>query len=227
MSFILDALRKSEHERQRSSAPSLAHVPLAAPRRHLPVWALVVMGLLAAAVLVLAGAWWQAQRPQPVAQVPPSAPVEARPATPPVPTATDVPAPRPTPAPVPRAALAEPEPAPAAAPLASAPADAIPPIDARQPDSLAGAGRVPQPPPVPKGPTVPSAAALLEQGIKVPALHLELHAYSDNPSERFVFINGRKYREGEHLPEGTQIVTVEPNGVVMSEQGHRFMLAPE
>ena len=93
--------------------------------------------------------------------------------------------------------------------------------------SLAGAVRVPQPPPVPKGPTVPSAAALLEQGIKVPALHLELHAYSDNPSERFVFINGRKYREGEHLPEGTQIVTVEPNGVVMSEQGHRFMLAPE
>ena len=31
MSFILDALRKSEHERQRTSAPGLSHVPLATP----------------------------------------------------------------------------------------------------------------------------------------------------------------------------------------------------
>jgi hypothetical protein len=67
MSFILDALRKSEHERQRSAAPSLSHVPLAHPRRNLPAWAIVVIGALAAAVLVLGGAWWQSQRAPPAA----------------------------------------------------------------------------------------------------------------------------------------------------------------
>ena len=32
MSFILDALRKSEHERQRQTGPALAEVPVAAPK---------------------------------------------------------------------------------------------------------------------------------------------------------------------------------------------------
>jgi hypothetical protein len=42
-----------------------------------------------------------------------------------------------------------------------------------------------------------------------------------------VFINGRKYREGERLTEGPEVVAVEPNGVVLSQQGQRFLLAPE
>ena len=59
MSFILDALRKSEHERQRSEVPGLSQVPLATPQPQLPRWALAVIGMLVAAVLVLGGAWWQ------------------------------------------------------------------------------------------------------------------------------------------------------------------------
>ena len=62
MSFILDALRKSEHERQRSTLPGLSQVPLATPPAQLPRWALVVIGVLAAGVLVLGGAWWQSTR---------------------------------------------------------------------------------------------------------------------------------------------------------------------
>ena len=80
---------------------------------------------------------------------------------------------------------------------------------------------------VPTGPILPSAAALQALGIDVPALRLELHGYSEKPAERFVFINGHKYREGERLTEGPEVVTVEPNGVVLSQQGHRFLLAPE
>ena len=53
MSFILDALRKSEHERQRSAVPGLAQVPLATPQAQIPRWALGVMGVLGAAVLAL------------------------------------------------------------------------------------------------------------------------------------------------------------------------------
>ncbi len=74
---------------------------------------------------------------------------------------------------------------------------------------------------------MPSAASLQAQGINVPALRLELHAYSDKPAERFVFINGRKYKEGERLTEGPEIVKIEANGVVLSEQGQRFQLAAE
>mgnify|MGYP001590362261 FL=1 len=39
MSFILDALRKSEHDRQRQSGPALAEVPIAAPKPKSNVWA--------------------------------------------------------------------------------------------------------------------------------------------------------------------------------------------
>ena len=52
MSFILDALRKSEHERQRGAVPGISHVPLAAPRREVPRWAFGVIGMLAVAVIV-------------------------------------------------------------------------------------------------------------------------------------------------------------------------------
>ena len=62
MSFILDALRKSEHERQRSTVPGLAHVPLATAPQPLPRWAVAAIAALGIAVLVLAGAWWQSTR---------------------------------------------------------------------------------------------------------------------------------------------------------------------
>ena len=61
-SFILDAFRKSEHERQRSTVPGLAQVPLATPQPQLPRWAVIVMGVLAAVVVALGGAWWTSIR---------------------------------------------------------------------------------------------------------------------------------------------------------------------
>ena len=42
MSFILDALKKSETDRQRQAAPALFEVKVAAPRRVFPIW---VVGL--------------------------------------------------------------------------------------------------------------------------------------------------------------------------------------
>ncbi len=72
MSFILDALKKSESDRQRQSGPSLFEVKVAPPRRALPVWAVAIVVLLAINVVVIS--WMllrhsQAQRP-----VAPSAP---------------------------------------------------------------------------------------------------------------------------------------------------------
>ena len=53
MSFILDALKKSENDRQRQSAPALFEVKVAAPRRRFPLWAVALAVLLGVNVLVL------------------------------------------------------------------------------------------------------------------------------------------------------------------------------
>ena len=210
-------------------------MPLAAPRRELPAWALILIGVLAAAVLLLGGAWWQSQR-----SIPSQATTPSTAATPPVAstspataTATPVPGPAPTtastpPPATPPSAIAAAPPQPAAVAASSFSArdlESAAGVEERG-QSLATAAIVPKRP-APTGPTLPSAAALQAQGISVPALRLELHGYSDRPAERFVFINGHKYREGERLTEGPDVVTIEPNGVVLSQQGQRFLLAPE
>ncbi|MBV8145130.1 MAG: general secretion pathway protein GspB [Gammaproteobacteria bacterium] len=47
MSFILDALKKSESDRQRQSGPALFEVRVAPPRTRLPPWAIAIALLLA------------------------------------------------------------------------------------------------------------------------------------------------------------------------------------
>lgn len=53
MSFILDALRKSEHDRQREKGPGLAEVAVAPPKPRKNVWASVVVGLLVVNLIVV------------------------------------------------------------------------------------------------------------------------------------------------------------------------------
>ncbi len=53
MSFILDALKKSEAERNRKSGPVLMDMRIAPPRRHLPVWVWVIAIVLLANLALL------------------------------------------------------------------------------------------------------------------------------------------------------------------------------
>jgi general secretion pathway protein B len=59
MSFILDALKKSESERQRQSGPALFEVKVAPPRHRFAVWA-IALGALLAINLVVVG--WMLSR---------------------------------------------------------------------------------------------------------------------------------------------------------------------
>jgi general secretion pathway protein B len=211
VSFILDALRKSEHDRQRTAAPSLSQVPLAAARQELPAWALALIAFLAIAVLGLGGAWWRGLGPSQTS------------------LANRVPAPRTeTPLQLPAVTSSAPTaaqrslPAPPSRPLAAAAEGQSRSVD----DARAATAR-PAPDPVSDVVTVSSASALAAEGIAVPPLHLQLHAYSQRPADRFVFINGTRYVEGDRLAEGPQLVTIEPNGAVLSQQGRRFLLAPD
>jgi general secretion pathway protein B len=61
MSFILDALKKSETDRQRENGPALFEVKVAAPRTGLPLWA-VALAVLLAVNLVIVG-WVLLRRP--------------------------------------------------------------------------------------------------------------------------------------------------------------------
>ncbi len=63
MSFILDALRKSENERQQSVVPGISDVPTVVHDARLPKWVLGVIATLSAGILVLGWAWWQNSGP--------------------------------------------------------------------------------------------------------------------------------------------------------------------
>jgi general secretion pathway protein B len=222
VSFILDALRKSEHERQRSALPGLAQVPLATPPPQVPRWAFVVIGVLLAAVLVLGGAWWQSTRaPVELAAAPP---LVERPVPLPTPTVASPPA---STALADRAAT---QPTPPQEPAisasgnglarAAAPTSTTPPAEELSFADSPAASRADEPP-------LPSVVALLAEGVSLPELRLELLAFRDQPRDRFVFINGRKYVEGDRLVEGPQLQSIAPTGAVLVYAGRRFLLAPQ
>lgn len=105
MSFILDALRKSEAARRRSEAPDLftAMPEEFAPRRERSAWPMWVIGAVGLIALAVA-AWLTLHRAEPDPAVAPSAAVDPAPAALPVPalpagspssTAMPMPGPRP------------------------------------------------------------------------------------------------------------------------------------
>jgi len=220
VSFILDALRKSENERQRSAVPGFSHVPFAMPRHRLPSWAIAAIVILGVCVLALGGAWWSSSRSGLDA-----APAVATPA-PTVNVPIDIPAPRsieqrgtPTTArtlnnrATRRLANLIEEPESAAANAAAELPNAVAAEQSRSTSAWQ---------------TLPSAAELAAEGITVPTLRLELHVfYPDRPADRFVIINGSRYREGEVTTQGPRVVTIESTGAVLSHQGREFLLSPE
>ncbi len=68
MSFILDALKKSESDRQRQSGPALYEVKVAAPRSQLPYWAIGLIILLGINLVIVA--WALLRRPSRAPEAP-------------------------------------------------------------------------------------------------------------------------------------------------------------
>ncbi len=209
MSFILEALRKSELERQRQAGPSIAELPLARTDRRLPA-ALVAIGLLLAVNAAVLSWFLLRDPPAPAAGSP--APVAADPER----TAS--------------AALAA-GPAPQAEPLAQGAAEGYTadpaPQDSRAPEApdptllpdAPGTGAVayaePLPPPI-------DATQLQPAGLA--ELNVDLHVYADDPARRAVFINGRRYSEGMTLTEGPMLEQITRDGAVINHRGQRYLL---
>jgi general secretion pathway protein B len=147
MSFILDALKKSESDRQRQSGPSLFEVKVAPPRRTLPIWAVAIAVLLGINVIVVS--WMLLRRPaapQPAAAPTAAAPGGSPPAA--IPAATG-----------PMARTAQRAPASAALPQAPPAAGTAPSTPAAPPPSAASASSSSGPPGAAASPPPHSAGA--------------------------------------------------------------------
>jgi general secretion pathway protein B len=216
MSFILDALRKSDAERQRTVAPGLADVRYAAPRSRRSIWLPILVVVLVANGVFMAVQWFgrSADRtaPEPVVTTP--APVATSPQPPAIrPLARE-------------SEFGEPplEP-PLEPPMEMEPGK----MDPGMPMVQETAEPVPAsatPSRIIAGNDLPTVEQMIGSGaLNIPMLNLDLHVYSNQPASRFVVINTRKYKEGAQLDEGPKVESITVDGVVLVSQGRRFTLA--
>jgi general secretion pathway protein B len=60
----------------------------------------------------------------------------------------------------------------------------------------------------------------------VARMNMSIHLYSENKAERMVFINGKKYFEGDSLDPGIVLENITPEGAVIRSGEERVVLRP-
>ena len=215
MSYILEALRRAQNERERGQVPGLhaqpaRHVAQPAPRADVAVPWPVLLAVAGVLVAGLAVWWWRTgTSPAPAAPmasvtVPataaaqPSRPVPAA-ALPVVVSAPAVPAPR--------------VPAPAVAPAVATAVAPAPPVTG----SAAAA---------PASRAVPRVLSLAEltpaQRRELPPLVMGGSIWSESALGRFVIVNGQVVREGEAAAPGVTVERIAPKSVQLRWRELRF-----
>lgn len=225
MSYILEALKKSQAERQLGELPSI-HAPqvqlhdgaASASARRTPVW--LALGGVAVAVAAALLLWqpWQADAAAPAAAaVVPAVLAQAVPAPLPVAAPPAAVAPAPVAASVPPAAIAAPvhHARPVAEPKQETPGQAVsPPVAAPAPA-------------VPSTPTaeesVPGMRDLPEPiQRQIPAIAIGGYIYSKNPADRLLLIDKVLRHEGEELAPGLVLEKLQPKAAIFSFKGYRY-----
>ena len=229
MSYILDALRRADAERQRGAVPGLHAQPAPLPPadgpaagRSVPLgWVLGGAGLLAA--LALAAWWMSRETPTPPVTAPAAVVVPAWPAPPVVAAsmAASMPPPAAVPTPPPVSASVAPVPV-AAAPAPPPPAPKVavaakaPPARASRP-AAAEAASAPAP--------VPALAELPEPlRRQLPRLVVGGSMYSDDPARRLVIVNGQVAHEGDEVAAELRLQQIQPHAAVFSFRGQLFRI---
>lgn len=195
MSYILDALRKSEQERQLAEGriPGALHsVPVTSRRSSAP--RLLIAGVAALGLAAVGGAGYFLLRPQPPAPAAPKLPAQN--AVVPI-TAT----------PVPPAEISRPAP-PAAVAARTNREAAVPKISAPTPEK-------PQAVPVAR-PEVAEA-----RPDEIPAINISGYI-RDGDAGGMVMINDKLVREGEEVAPGLRLEKILPDGAVFNYKGRRF-----
>ncbi len=215
MSLILDALKKSEAERQRGQAPNiLSPLPAAPSRVHtgkaskLP-WLILTTALFA----MIAAAYFYSQSRVAVPPVITRLPAQQKP----VETATIAPDKTSIPrVEAPKPIVVEKPPAQQTETI-----EPITPAPAIQPSSIAPA------PATEEANTAPTLANLsdmpAEQRQQLPPLKLSMHVFSMDAGKRFAIIDGQRVNEGG-LVGSVVIEQIRQDGVVLSVQGQSYLL---
>ncbi len=217
MSFILDALRKSEHERERRALPALIERPVSgrAPSK-LP---LVLSGLAVLLLVNFIVLGFVLFRPGAAPPVPPAAAPAAGTRLAASPPRAAVRAPvrtRPLNAEATENDTEAGEPVPP--PIARAPQD--PSLGAPRP--LVARSRASAEPPAENVRSINDLPEPIAGGL--PHVNVDLHVYADAPAQRFVVINGQRLHEGDALREGPRLERITTDGVILSYRGTRFQV---
>lgn len=243
MSFILDALQKSENQRQRQFGPGLATVRRGKVRQAVPVWVPVLAILLGVNIVILVFVMWPGDE---------SAQVAAMPRRTDTHSVADDPVNRGIAAAQKRGEVRSLS----REALVATTEDNEPAAVENQTQNRSSAGSVTvmteqemneflgpdeaaaKVDATPAGSVtellvdentavelLPAMQELKLRGlIALPDLHLDVHVYSATDGERFVFVNMKKYREGERLREGPLIEAITPQGIILRHNGRRFIL---
>ena len=87
------------------------------------------------------------------------------------------------------------------------------PVARRTPPSAERSSERVAPPP---SPSVP---------VDAPKLTLQVLVYSEAPGQRMVFIDGRRYTEGDAIDAETVLERITAEGVVVKRRGQRFVIS--
>lgn len=207
MSYLVDALRKAEHERRQGTAPETAALSGGNPGPYAPgpgAGGWVVAGLVVCNVVLFGYLFWPGavQRQSPAA-------MQATPAPGNGPHAATQTGPQGA---APVKAVAEGSPARMTTAAAGSASTRTTGHD--QPTRARTGSRSARRRTVPVG-TQPPAG-------EVPDVDIHGHLYSGNPAASFILVNGRIYHEGERLPSGVTVLRIDREGALLNYYGRRF-----
>jgi general secretion pathway protein B len=243
MSLILDALRKSEAERQRGKSPGLFATTPGLQREMFPrmkLWPVLVFiaFLLASAWVIWRGESRRAESEQSVTAnaAPADTGIEVVDAAAGTADSGDASAP-----PIPGAQSSAPaSPAPPATSVATRqqaiPSPPSPGVGATQPlPTIAPASTAVPSPPLPEVAPAPGAeapseeslptVAVLDSGTRasLPPLKLSMHVFGQDPAKRFAIIDGKRVSAGSLLGNGV-VEEIRRDGVVININGERLLV---
>jgi general secretion pathway protein B len=195
MSFILDALKKSETERQQQGSAEFSSVPTSSEKPNPARWLWLLAALLGINFAVLIGVLMRSE-----------------------PTPTETVAEQPTQI----SNVGETTEAPAPDEAASFEKQIAVAIEEHEEleeyQELA-------PPRAASKAVMPTIDQLrLDGSLQIAELHLDIHVYSEDPAGRFVFINMVKHREKSRIAEGPIVSEITLDGVILRYQGRNFLL---
>ncbi len=235
MSYILDALRKSQQARHPGAAPVRGAVHNVSLNLPVSGWWLA-LGIVLLAGMVVAGLiFWRStvgNLPDPPSVTAPAEPVALVPAPVPVPTPPAVveksapPQEAPVKKTIPVSDLAEQ----AKVPVVITPVAKARPIRPEKKSAAKSAAAAAKTAMLaPAVPLVTDNTPLLQQMPRefqrsLPPLSVTIHVYSHEASQRILFINNREYRKGGEIEGGVRVEDIVPDGAILSYRGERFKL---